>query len=232
MWQCTYVSYLVLYKDLPPALISLLRSFAPSLLPPSPVMSESVRSFLPRLDDAAALAAASSASSAAASASAQRKHLVSLYSNEYWWTLGGFIGVLAVLHLAQLLSHWILLRRHSRSNDSELGGSRARRRPPSVVSRLWRASASLVNIILYRLPIPLRRVHNLGNLAEILCVGAYMGATLAWALMHTPDVNVPTVSWPPSLSFGASLTNPPSFPSPQNWANRAGELFIVTGPLP
>lgn len=144
--------------------------------------------------DAASSAAAAAAS--AASARAKRLHLIDLYSKEYWWSIGGFLGVLAVLHVAGLVSAWII-KSSAKGEPSDVEkGTRVPSRSSSSIVRAWHATTSLANIVLYRLPIPLRRLHNLGNVAEVLCVLSYIGATVAWALMNSGDVRTVTVSRP------------------------------------
>lgn len=132
---------------------------------------------------------------------AHRRYLIYLFSMEYWWTIGGFLGVLTILHLAHLISDWIILfSAKSRYVDPEKSANRSLPRSKSSITRIWRSAKSLVNIVLFRLPIPLKKIHNIGNVAEVLCIGAYIGATLAWALMSTPDINLPTVSISAKLS--------------------------------
>jgi hypothetical protein len=139
------------------------------------------------------------AESAAASARAHRKYLMNLYPKEYWWSIAGFVGVLAVLHLAGLVSTWIILRparvRPSSPPDDEKG-SVARPLAPSLSSvpvRAWRSARAFVNIALFRTVLPLRWLHNLSNVSEVLVTGAYFGATIAWALMDAVDINNPAV---------------------------------------
>lgn len=140
---------------------------------------------------------ATTAGAKASAAAAAREHaayLAHLYSMEYWETIGGVIGMLAILHVAALVSSWATStsNRKASLSDTEKGPSTGS--PPSSVVRLWRALKSFINILLYRVRIPFQSIHNLGNLAEILCVFSYMGACIAWALMNTPDVRLASVS--------------------------------------
>lgn len=153
--------------------------------------SLSRRFILEDVEDASANAAA-----AATAASIRRKYLVHIVSMEYWWSIGGFIGVLAILHLVQLITTWITLRTAGNVKQAPEPEARHPVRRTSSTSRLWRSAQSFVNIILYRLPIPLRRLHNISNVSEVLCVFAYIGATLSWALMKTPDIDTPSVCIP------------------------------------
>lgn len=135
------------------------------------------------------------ASMAASAAFARRRYLSHLVSMEYWWSIGGFIGVLTILRIMTLVSMWIALRssKEEKPDGREEGSRGFHSRSNSLISRMWRSANALKNIILFRLPIPLRRVHNLSNLAEVLCVGAYIGGCLAWTLMDTPNIDIPTV---------------------------------------
>lgn len=132
---------------------------------------------------------------AASAASARRQYLAHLVSMEYWWSIGGFIGVLAILRLMSLVYKWIILRspKVEQPGGREEGALGFHSRSNSLMSRMWRSANTVTDITLFRLPVPLRKVHNLGNLAEVLCVGAYIGGCLAWTLMDTPDIDVPTV---------------------------------------
>ncbi|KAF8309427.1 hypothetical protein DL93DRAFT_2062937 [Clavulina sp. PMI_390] len=115
-----------------------------------------------------------------------------LYAKEYWWSIGGFIGVLAILNIVGRLSAWLELRASSLS-DAETARVPSQHRSSSLLARLWGALISLVSIVLFRLPFPLRSLHRINTVAEFACVGSYMGATIAWTLMST-DASVVKVS--------------------------------------
>lgn len=175
------------------------------------------------------------AASAVASARAHRKYLINLYVKEYWWSIAGFIGILAVLHLAGLASSWIILRSarvHSSSTpDEEKGSVAVSSAPPpsSFLVRAWRSARAFVNIALFRTALPLRWLHNLSNVSEALVIGAYFGATIAWALMNAVDVHKPTVCNLSPRLFSTSVTfillSNLFLPCPQNWYARSGNYI-------
>lgn len=165
--------------------------------------------------------ASTNAAAAATAASIRRKYLAHIVSMEYWWSIGGFIGVLAILHMVELIATWATLR--ATGNEAELEARPPVRRTSSA-SRVWRSAKSLVNIVLYRLPIPLRRLHNISNLSEVLCVFAYIGATLSWALMKTPDIDTPSVCIPDIRGLTLRLTTTHATRTGQTEQVRSGAL--------
>lgn len=132
----------------------------------------------------------------ASAASARRRYLAHLFSMEYWWAIGGFLGVLTILRLVHLISVWSILRspREERSDDSEEGVRMIVSRSHPLVGRVWRCVGAAIAILLFRLPVPFGKVHRFSNAAEVFCVCGYIGATLAWTLMDTPDIDNPKVS--------------------------------------
>jgi len=136
----------------------------------------------------------------ASPAYAHRIFLMKLYAKEYWWSIAGFIGVLVVLNLVGHVHTYFTLRSVKTSpspfSDAErAAAARPLRRPLSPFPvRVCRSARALLNIALFRTVPPLRPLHNFSNVSEALVVGAYIGATIAWALMGTPDVNRPNVS--------------------------------------
>ncbi|KAF8319363.1 hypothetical protein DL93DRAFT_2053705 [Clavulina sp. PMI_390] len=131
---------------------------------------------------------------------------MNLYGKEYWWSIGGFIGVLTILNIVGRLSNWVELRVSSLP-DTEGGRGPRQRRPSSVLVRLWRSFTSLLSIFLFRLSFPLRSLHKVQSIAEFACVGAYIGATVGWTFMNTDDSVV------------------------KNWSGRAGVMAAVQVPF-
>lgn len=128
--------------------------------------------------------------------SAHRKKamLMKLHAEEYWWTLAGFIGVLTIAHITDLISNYIMIYLTSpRSSDIEKSPSTQSPRSSSLLARVWRAIKSSANIVLFRITLPFQPLHNINNVAEAILVLAYMGAIVAWALVGN-DLNMPSVS--------------------------------------
>lgn len=120
--------------------------------------------------------------------------MMKLHAKEYWWTMAGFIGVLAIVHATDLISNSIVVYLTSRrSTDVEKSFSGPSPCSSSFPTRAWRATKSLLNTVLFRITIPMQSFHNLTNIAEVILVLAYMGAIVAWALIGS-NLGTPTVS--------------------------------------
>lgn len=112
-------------------------------------------------------------------AAAHKKWTAHEFPLEYWWTIAGCVGVLAIINLFTRVAQWNTIRRSSSTPlDAENGSRSVPPRSTSSLGRLVDSIKAAANIVLYRVTIPLIGL----NIAEFLVVGAYMGGTITWAL--------------------------------------------------